>query len=229
MSSRSFWKPSHRPRAERTKAWGAAAARSGLVGGAVLLGSGDAAADVLRYVDREGKVHEVTVTPEAPASETPAASAAPADAAPAPVASPSPADPATDEPPYATYVREAAKLYSLPVELILAVMKVESGFNPQAVSRVGAMGLMQLMPKTAEEVGARDPFEPRQNVLGGARYLRILINAYDGSLTLALAAYHAGASAVDRYAGVPPYPETRRYVASVRALYHAYKDRGYAP
>ncbi|WP_437586163.1 lytic transglycosylase domain-containing protein [Sorangium sp. So ce1000] len=227
MRSRSFWRPLRRPRAERARAWGAAAAGPGLVGGAVLLGGGDAAADVLRYVDREGKMHEVTVTPEQPATEAPASGTAPGEAAPAPVASPSPADPATDEPTYATYVHEAAKLYSLPVELILAVMKVESGFNPKAVSRVGAMGLMQLMPKTAEEVGARDPFDPRQNVLGGARYLRILINAYDGSLPLALAAYHAGASAVGRYAGVPPYPETRRYVASVRALYHAYKDRGY--
>ncbi|MGK3962612.1 lytic transglycosylase domain-containing protein [Sorangium sp. So ce1667] len=206
-----------------------AAAGKGLVVGAVLLCAGDAAAEVVRYVDRDGNVHEVTVRAEAPVTvraEAPAPRAAAVEAAPA--LSASAADGAAGDVPYAAYVREAAALYSLPAELILAVMKVESGFNPKAVSRAGAMGLMQLMPGTAEEVGVRDPFEPRQNVLGGARYLRILINAYDGSLTLALAAYHAGAGTVGRYAGVPPFPETLRYVARVSELYRWYKAKGSA-
>ncbi|WP_437594410.1 lytic transglycosylase domain-containing protein [Sorangium sp. So ce1000] len=194
----------------------------GLVGGAVLLAGGDASAEVVRYVDREGRVHEVAVT----ADETPVSRVATPEAAPA--LSVQPGSGTTEDFPYASYVREAAKVYSLPAELILAVMKTESGFNPKAVSRAGAMGLMQLMPGTAEEVGVRDPFEARQNVLGGARYLRILINAYDGNLTLALAAYHAGAGVVGRYAGVPPYPETWRYVRGVLILYRRYKEAGTA-
>ncbi|WP_437760854.1 lytic transglycosylase domain-containing protein [Sorangium sp. So ce1389] len=225
MSLRSFWWSSRRSGAERLRRWGTAAGKWA-VAGAVLLCAGDAAAEVVRYVDRDGKVHEVTVRAEAPAAEAPAPRAAAVEAAPA--ASASPADGAAGDVPYAAHVREAAALYSLPPELILAVMKVESGFNPKAVSRAGAMGLMQLMPGTAEEVGVRDPFEPRQNVLGGARYLRILINAYDGSLTLALAAYHAGSGTVGRYAGVPPFPETLRYVARVSELYRWYKERGTA-
>ncbi|EYF05035.1 lytic transglycosylase domain-containing protein [Chondromyces apiculatus] len=229
------------------------AAGSGLVGSAVLLGEGHAAAEVVRYVDREGKVHEVTVTAEASASEASASEAPAGQAAPATQAAAAAqaawsagrggAAPATtlattgasspgagtmDGFPYAAPVREAAKLYSLPVELILAVMQVESGFDARAVSRAGAQGLMQLMPATAVEVGVRDPFDPRQNVLGGARYLRILLNAHDGSVTLALAAYHAGAGAVERHGGVPPYPETQRYVVSVRRLYHWYKASGTA-
>ncbi|XXY47173.1 lytic transglycosylase domain-containing protein [Sorangium sp. So ce269] len=212
-----------RSSAERASRRCAAAASYGLAFGAALLGARDAAAEVVRYVDRDGKVHEVTVRAEAPAVE-PAAAAEAVPASPSPPGSPG--DGVTDEFPYAAYVREAAALYSLPVELLLAVMKVESGFNSKAVSRAGAMGLMQLMPETAAELGVRDAFDPRLNVLGGARYLRIMINAHGGSLALALAAYHAGAGAVERYAGVPPYLETRRYVVRVRELYRWYKERG---
>jgi soluble lytic murein transglycosylase-like protein len=178
---------------------------------------------VVHYVDRDGNVHEVMVRTEAPAVS---ALDALAEAEPAPPKEPLPAraSSASDELPYAAQVREAAKLYSLPVELILAVIKIESGFNPRAVSRVGAMGLMQLMPRTALEVGVTDPFDPRQNVLGGARYLRILINGYQGDVMLALAGYHAGAGAVGRYGGVPPYPATRKYVAWVLDAYHRYTD-----
>lgn len=229
MSSRSCWRSLRRSGAERSRRWGAAAAGRGIALGAALLSAEDAAAEVVRYIDREGKVHEVTVRAEAVAEES-ALSRAPAAAAVAAAHRTASLGAATgdaaDEFPYAAYVREAAVLYSLPVELILAVIKVESGFDPKAVSRSGAMGLMQLMPATAAEVGVRDPFDPRQNVLGGARYLRIMINAFDGSVPLALAAYHAGAGAVARYAGVPPYPETRRYVERVRDLYRWYKQRG---
>ena len=226
MSLPSFWRSSRRSTAE--VGWGSAAAGL-LVEAALLLTGGDASAEVVHYVDREGKVHEVTVRAEAPAAPAPPAEAeVEAEAAPPkePLKEPlpSPRSRAGEELPYGAQVREAAKLYSLPVELILAVMKVESGFNPRAVSRVGAMGLMQLMPRTAVEVGVTDPFDPRQNVLGGARYLRILINGYQGDVMLALAGYHAGAGAVGRYGGVPPYPATRRYVAWVLEAYHRYSD-----
>ena len=87
------------------------------------------------------------------------------------------------------------------------------------------MGLMQLMPVTADEMEVRDAFDPRQNILGGARYLRILVNTFDGSVALALAAYHAGASKVDKYGGIPPYPDTQKYVAEVIRLYRRYKEK----
>jgi len=114
--------------------------------------------------------------------------------------------------------RAAASATGLPVELLEAVAEAESGFDPRAVSRAGAVGLMQLMPATARALGVSDPFDPWQNVLAGARYLRSLLDRF-GSLELALAAYNAGPGAVERYGGIPPYPETRAYVAKVVALF----------
>ncbi|MGB0679001.1 MAG: lytic transglycosylase domain-containing protein [Polyangiales bacterium] len=122
------------------------------------------------------------------------------------------------------YIEEAAALYHLPVPFITAVMRVESGFNPNVVSHAGAMGLMQLMPQTAQAMGVRDPFDPRQNVLGGARYLRLLANRFGGDITLTVAAYNAGHGAVERYHGIPPYAETQRYVR--RVLQHYAYFRG---
>jgi soluble lytic murein transglycosylase-like protein len=105
----------------------------------------------------------------------------------------------------------AADRYSLPYWLVREVMHVESGFQPQAVSPKGAIGLMQLMPQTARVLGA-DPKDPAQNADAGARYLRELLDKYDGHLWLALAAYNAGPGAVDKYKRVPPYRETINYV-----------------
>lgn len=113
---------------------------------------------------------------------------------------------------------EASEQTGLPVELLDAVVRTESGYRPRAISRAGAQGLMQLMPITVKELGLSDPLEPRQNVLGGARYLRRMIDRF-GSLRLALAAYNAGPSKVRHYGDVPPYEETQRYVDVVLHRY----------
>lgn len=124
---------------------------------------------------------------------------------------------------YDSHIEEAAQLYQLPRAFIRAVMQVESNFYPDAVSSTGAMGLMQLMPGTAASMGVLDAFDPRQNVLGGTRFLRVLANRFNGDLVLTVAAYNAGEGAVQKYRGVPPYAETRRYVRKV--LHHYYSFR----
>ena len=116
---------------------------------------------------------------------------------------------------YNDAIAEAASLYRLDPHLIRAIIRAESAFNPFAVSRAGAQGLMQLMPAVAEELNVLDPFDPRQNIFGGARYLRWLLDRNDGNLDLAVASYNAGPGAVARYNGIPPYRETRNYVKKV--------------
>lgn len=125
---------------------------------------------------------------------------------------------------YDAYIREAAALYRLPEPFIRAVIRVESDYNPQVVSHAGACGLMQLMPATAARMGVRDAFDPRQNILGGTRYLRILANQFNGDLVLTIAAYNAGEGAVLRYRGIPPYEETQRYVRRVLRHYYAFLE-----
>ena len=114
-----------------------------------------------------------------------------------------------------THVVEVARRYRLSEHLVAAVIAVESDFNPRAVSRRGARGLMQLMPDTAAMLGVRDPFDSRQNVEAGARHLRALLNRFSNDLPLALAAYNAGPQTVVAHGGVPPYPETREFVRRV--------------
>ncbi len=125
---------------------------------------------------------------------------------------------------YLEHIRAAAARYNLPEALLLAVMAVESNFDHRAVSEKGAVGLMQLMPATAKDMYVANAYEPAQNIEGGARYLRILANMYDGNLERTLAAYNAGPEAVRRAGGdIPDIPETREYVRKVVALYEAYK------
>jgi soluble lytic murein transglycosylase-like protein len=119
---------------------------------------------------------------------------------------------------YNDAIAEAADLYRLDPNLIRAVIHAESAFNPFAVSRAGAQGLMQLMPDVAEELDVLDPFDPRQNIFGGARYLRALLDRNKGNVDLAVASYNAGPAAVSRYRGIPPYRETRNYVKTVRTF-----------
>jgi soluble lytic murein transglycosylase-like protein len=116
-------------------------------------------------------------------------------------------------------VNGASNAYRLSPALVHAVIDVESGGDPSAISDAGAMGLMQLMPGTASTYGVADAFDPYQNVQGGCSYLHDLLGRYSGNLKLALAAYNAGPGAVDKYGGVPPYPETQAYVRNVTALY----------
>ena len=115
----------------------------------------------------------------------------------------------------AEMVEAAARRHGLDPELVRAVVAVESGFRPDAVSPKGAQGLMQLMPATARSLGVKDAFDPFSNLDGGTRYLRMLVTRYGGDLNRALAAYNAGEGAVARHGGVPPYPETLAYVRKV--------------
>ena len=116
---------------------------------------------------------------------------------------------------------DASRRYGLDPALVLAVVAVESGFRPEAVSSKGAQGLMQLMPRTAAALGVQDPLDPEQNLDAGVRHLEALIKLYGGDLRRALAAYNAGQGAVERHGGVPPYRETRAYVKRVLARYRA--------
>ncbi|MDR1300047.1 MAG: lytic transglycosylase domain-containing protein [Oscillospiraceae bacterium] len=109
----------------------------------------------------------------------------------------------------------ASAEYGVPLDLLRAVARAESGFNPNAVSRCGAVGVMQLMPGTARSLGVTDSYDPEQNIMGGAKYLRQMLDEFNGDTQLALAAYNAGPGAVKKYGGIPPYAETQGYVRTV--------------
>lgn len=110
---------------------------------------------------------------------------------------------------------EASQTYGVSIDLLKAMTKQESNFDPNATSRSGAQGLMQLMPATAAGLGVTDAYDPYQNVMGGAKYIRQMLDKYNGNVSLALAAYNAGSNNVDKYGGIPPFAETQNYVAKI--------------
>jgi len=178
-----------------------------LVAASVPLG---ASAQITRHVDGNGVISLTSKAGRArSAGNTPEWSRAPAARA--------------AQTQYDAYVTQAAALYQIPEDLIRAVIMVESGYNPRAVSKADARGLMQLIPATASRMLVDDVFDPRQNIFGGVRYLRVLANLFNGDLFLTLAAYNAGEGAVAKFGGIPPYPETQSYVARVVAHYRQYQ------
>jgi soluble lytic murein transglycosylase len=124
---------------------------------------------------------------------------------------------------YDDYITKAAEMYGVPFSLLKAVIKVESNFNPGAVSRKGAQGLMQLMPETADLLNVYDPFDPWENIKGGTKYLKMMMNRF-GDLKLALAGYNAGPERVARHKGIPPITETVNYVRKVMQYYHMMEE-----
>lgn len=193
------------------------------LGVALCASSSDAGADIYRYVDKDGVIHFSNVNRRGKRVTRDKArkrsGSAKSTGAGSVVRSKAP-----DE--YDAYIREAAALYQIPEALVRAVIRVESNFDPRAISRANAQGLMQLIPATAERMLVRDPFDARQNVLGGTRYLRVLANLFNGNLQLTLAAYNAGEGAVIRYNGIPPYEETQAYVRKVLEYYSLYRSQG---
>ncbi|HYA41411.1 MAG TPA: lytic transglycosylase domain-containing protein [Syntrophobacteraceae bacterium] len=124
---------------------------------------------------------------------------------------------------YDPHIKLTCKIYGLDCNLVRAMIRAESGFNPQAVSPKGAMGLMQLMPETSRDLGVINPFDPVQNIDGGARYLKMMLDRFGNNTALALAAYNAGPEAVTKHGGIPPFDETQIYVKTVMDFYDRYR------
>jgi len=183
-----------------------------LVTAAVVTGATPAAAQVYKRTAQDGTTYFTNVQPN-PSYQRAAYTPAPARVAQRPSSA--------DYGAYSQEIAEAAARYAVPERLIWAVIRVESGFDHRAVSRKGARGLMQLMPETAAILGVRDSFNPRENIHAGARHLRALMERFGYDMPLAIAAYNAGEKPVVAFRGIPPYPETREYVARVLRLYGA--------
>ena len=124
---------------------------------------------------------------------------------------------------YDQIITEAAERHGVSFSLLKAMIKIESDFNPRAISKAGAMGLMQIMPENIKTLKIKDPFDPRENIMGGTRYLKQMIDRFNGKLPLALAAYNAGPNIVERYQRIPPIAETVAYVEAVMKYYSIFK------
>ncbi len=186
---------------------------------ALLAFSGSAAADIFSYTDANGVIHfsnrgggqgKLYMKGDAPRPGV-GSGVMPQDHDPARFTR------------YDDLIRESCALYQIPEQLVRAVIKVESDYDPRAISVTGARGLMQLMPDTADRLQVRDINDPRENIFGGVRFLRILANDFNGDLELTIAAYNAGEDAVIRFGGIPPYGETRDYVVKVTSFYRRYR------
>lgn len=203
-----------------------------------------AQADVYSYEDKDGVVHFTNAAPRGdkshqwkvlyksgPGKAGSISGAAPPTTHAGCAASRADVVPATDRSPdrysrYDAHILEAAQLYALPSAFIRAIIKVESDYDPRVVSCAGAKGLMQLMPDVEREQKVDNVFDPRLNILGGTRLLRVNANRFRGDLVLTIAAFHAGPGAVLKYNGVPPYETTQQYVRSVLKQYYRYKASG---
>jgi soluble lytic murein transglycosylase-like protein len=188
-----------------------------------------AAADIYQWTDADGVVHfsnKPTTTPGAKVYMKSAPAQTPGSGAtPRPGVTPfAPQDrDATRYTRFDEHIRQAAALYQIPEALVRAVIKVESDYDPRAISYAGARGLMQLMPETASRMQVKDMGDPRENIFGGVRYLRVLANMFNGDLELTIAGYNAGEQAVISHGGIPPYAQTRDYVVKVTKFYRRYR------
>jgi len=126
---------------------------------------------------------------------------------------------------YDDLITEASESHGVSFSLLKALIKIESDFNPRAISSAGAIGLMQIMPENIRALNIKDPFDPWENIMGGTRYLKQLIGRFNGKLPMALAAYNAGPDIVDRYKRIPPFKETENYVEKVMRYYSIFKER----
>jgi len=181
-----------------------------LWGGIWMAAAAPAAADIYVYIDSAGTMH-FTNTPTHDGYRFYIREKSPR---------PELTDMASD---YDGIIKEAAQTHGVDMWLLKAIIKTESNFDPKAVSHKGAKGLMQIMPATQAALNIADVFNPRQNIMGGCRYVRSLLDRFGGRLPLTLAAYNAGPSVVAQYNGIPPYPETREYVEKVMRFYNALK------
>ncbi|WP_394833138.1 lytic transglycosylase domain-containing protein [Pendulispora rubella] len=183
---------------------------------------GDASAEIFQYKDANGVIH--FANRKAATSPAPAGASAAIRVNKPTTAAFAPQDKNLQRfTRYDEWIRQAATLYQIPEPLVRAVIKVESDYDARAISVAGARGLMQLMPDTADRLQVRDIHDPRENIFGGVRLLRILANAFNGDLELTVAAYNAGEEAVQRFRGIPPYAQTRQYVSKVTGYYRRYR------
>ncbi len=186
--------------------------RAGMIGLMTYFVISSASADIYVYVDRYGVMH-FTNTPTSNRykvymRETPKA----------------PQKRLHSSATYDDVITEAARRHGIHFSLLKALIHVESCFNPRAVSKKGAMGLCQIMPENLQILNISDPFDPWENIMGGARYLQQMLDRFNGQLPLALAAYNAGPSTVEKYSTIPPFPETQEYVQKVLKYSRAYKQ-----
>lgn len=176
----------------------------------LLLSTGQGWGDIYRYVDRNGVIH-FTNTPTSSKYQLYIRDRGRVE------------KPEKDRERFDPVIQEASRRYGISFPLLKAMIQVESDYDLRAVSSKGAMGLMQIMPDTADLLDIRDPFDPRENIMGGTRYLKMMLERFNGELPLALAAYNAGPGSVDRYNRIPPYQETESYVKKILDHFNRFK------